>query len=403
MKRREVVVTAIVVFGAVCMSSANAGVIRVPEDFATIQEAVDVANAYDTIEVGPGDYTGAYIVRVPVIIKGSGPGTRITSANDYPLWPGEDAFDIFGRDAPADYCPGLLECGADATEIRDLVIEGDGTFFWGLGFFDADGVQVENVTIVRTPLSIVGIRSDGANLSNLEITDCSQGLRLVSSSDAMITSPEITDCNVGVLFFFSNQLKVENGMIARTPWSIRGERSDDASIRNLFITDSYQGIASWGGNGWIIEDNVLTGVKTYPWPGGVRHADMILIVDGNDHIIRDNTVHHEGRAVCTGKPGSFCGPDDDESYAGIILAANTNTEPVEDNTVTDNEVFISVKGKSIDGLSALVLLDYSLMGGGSALVQNNSVIDNVLIGGPGIQFAPPDLSGLNLVRDNTTE
>jgi hypothetical protein len=384
------------------MSSANAGVIRVPEDFATIQEAVDVANAHDTIKVGPGDYAGAYIVREPVIIQGSGPGTRITSANNHPLWPGEDAFDIFGRDAPPDYCPGLLECGADGTEIRDLVIEGDGSFFFGVYFLSHE-VQVENVTIARTSWSIVGVGSDDTNLSNLEITECYQAMRLVSSSNAMITNPEITDCNVGVLFFFSNQLKVENGMIARTPWSIRGERSDDASIRNSLITDSYQGIASWGGNGWIVEDNTLIGVEMYPWPGSVKHADMILIVDGNDHIIRDNTLYHQGRAVCTGKPGSYCGPEDDERYAGIVLVAYTSTQPVEGNTVADNEVFILVKGKSIDGLSALVLLDYSLMGGGSALVQNNSVIDNVLIGGPGIEFAPPELSDLNLVRDNTTE
>ena len=145
---------------------AFAATLLVPEDYPTIQDAVDVAEAGDVVMVGPGEYAGAVIDRVPVIIEGKGKKTRIVAANDYFLWPGESAF------------------------------------LWGIAFYGADHVQLEDITIVSTL------------------------------------------------------------------WSVAGTRSDRASVKGLEIVDSYQGIASWGGSSWTIEDNVLIGVKMYPWQGG---------------------------------------------------------------------------------------------------------------------------------------
>jgi len=306
-------------------------VLHVPGDYDTIQEAVDAAGPFDKIELGPGEYAGAYIQR-PVIIEGSGPETRITAANEYPFWPGEDAFDIFGRDAWSGYCLDYHKCGADGTQIRNLTIDGEGgAFFWGVYFLGADGVQVENATI------------------------------------------------------------------AHAPWSVYGEVSDHAVITDLEITDSYQGIGSWGGNGWTIEDNTLVGVEMAPG-SGAKHADMVLLAaHGSGHLIRNNTIHFEGDALCTGEPGSTCGPEDDERYVGIGLVAWDG--PMEDNTVVDNEVVIQVEGDDINGQCALWLVDYSLKAGGSALVQENEVYDNVLIGG--INYSPPALAELNEAYDNT--
>lgn len=53
--------------------SAEPGVIRVPQDFPTIQEAVDFASPGDMIIVGPGEYYGAVIVdKENVEIRGLG-------------------------------------------------------------------------------------------------------------------------------------------------------------------------------------------------------------------------------------------------------------------------------------------------------------------------------------------
>jgi hypothetical protein len=304
----------------------------VPDQYPTIQEAVDAAEPHDLIMVGPGEYAGAVIDRAPVIIEGSGQDTRIVAANDYFLWPGEDALDIFGQDAWPGFCPNS-ECGADGTQIRNLTIEpGEGAFFWGIAFFGADDVQLEDITIMSTP------------------------------------------------------------------WSVQGNESDRASVRDLKIVDSYQGIASWDGNLWTIEDNMLIGVEKYPWQGGMQ-SDMILIAGrGNGHLIEDNTIYHLGDAACTGEQGSNCGPGDDERYAGVALVAWSGA--MGDNVVKDNRVTILVEGDGIDGQSAIVLVDYSYMSGGPALIQGNSVVDNVLDAESGLDLVPSELSELNLVYDN---
>ena len=321
---------------------AFAATLLVPDDYPTIQEAVDAAEAGDIIMVGPGEYAGAVIDRVPVIIEGSGDDTRITMDNDFKFWPGEDAIGIFGREAWSGYCndhtsdpTSWIPCGGDGTQIRDLMIDGsEGNFFFGIAFFGADEVQLEDITIVSTP------------------------------------------------------------------YSVQGTDSDDASIENLNIVDSYQGVASISGNGWTIKDNMLVGVEMRPWQGAKQVAMILIVSQGNGHLIRDNTVYHVGVTPCTGEPlpDSYCGPDDDERYAGVALVAFNG--PMGDNVVVDNRVTILVEGDGIDDQSEIVFQDYSLLSGGPPLVQGNSVFDNVLGGGCRLTFVPSELSDLNLVYDN---
>jgi len=63
-----------VVFMALCVSSALAqSVLRVPEDYPTIQAAADAAIAGDTIRVGPGVYCGAAVTKKLRIVGESEP------------------------------------------------------------------------------------------------------------------------------------------------------------------------------------------------------------------------------------------------------------------------------------------------------------------------------------------
>lgn len=58
---------------------AAAATLRVPEQFATIQEAVDTAAPGDEIRVGPGEYCGAVLSK-PVALRGSGGATIVGCA-----------------------------------------------------------------------------------------------------------------------------------------------------------------------------------------------------------------------------------------------------------------------------------------------------------------------------------
>ena len=120
--------------------TVNADTFLVPDDFATIQEAVDAANPAggDIVMVGPGEYAGAVITN-PVKIIGSGNDTRITSGN---FLYETDAFTLDGS-----------VFDIDGTEIKNLVIEYVG-LWWGVYGYMADNVTISKVTVNDAYLAI---------------------------------------------------------------------------------------------------------------------------------------------------------------------------------------------------------------------------------------------------------
>ncbi|MGD9093961.1 MAG: right-handed parallel beta-helix repeat-containing protein [Anaerolineales bacterium] len=126
----------IVLFFALCISAQHNAlarygghVLRVPKDYATIQEAVDAANPGDTIQVGQGEYAGAYIDK-PLKIVGKGKRTNIRTGVLHP-WGVDTAFLITSdeveiRKFTIDMGPGFALSGqfADNVTVRDLIIVG---------------------------------------------------------------------------------------------------------------------------------------------------------------------------------------------------------------------------------------------------------------------------------------
>jgi hypothetical protein len=64
------VASSIVLAGAAAGPAAARATLRVPEDFATIQSAVDAASDGDIIDIAPGTYRGAVVVDKVVTIRG---------------------------------------------------------------------------------------------------------------------------------------------------------------------------------------------------------------------------------------------------------------------------------------------------------------------------------------------
>lgn len=59
-------------------------VLRVPDDFATIQAAIDAASPGDTVAVGPGVFTEFLSMRPGVRLRGSGAGRTVLDAMGHP-------------------------------------------------------------------------------------------------------------------------------------------------------------------------------------------------------------------------------------------------------------------------------------------------------------------------------
>jgi hypothetical protein len=164
-------------FGAEAPASA-ADTLLVPDDFPTIQDAVDAANPAggDTVMVGPGDYAGAVITN-PVKIVGCGNETRITSGT----WAySEDAFDLVG-----------IFFDADGTEISNLVIEYDGLGF-GVYGYQVDKVTISNVTINDPEYhGILVVQGDAWTVDGNAINNASRAIDFRYSSGCTINHNSI--------------------------------------------------------------------------------------------------------------------------------------------------------------------------------------------------------------------
>jgi nitrous oxidase accessory protein NosD len=90
--------------------------IRVPQDYPTIQEAVNAAGAGDVIRVGKGEFRGASVNK-PVTIIGEGADTRITSGVSVPRQLPDPGFPPFA------FVGFLISFGGSGATISNFRIE----------------------------------------------------------------------------------------------------------------------------------------------------------------------------------------------------------------------------------------------------------------------------------------
>ena len=119
------------------LATAQAGtVLLVPEDYATIQAAVDAAAPGDKIMVGPGDYAGATIT-TRVELKGSDEGTRIVSGVHFQgTYPFDTSF--------------FIEPTAEGTIISHFVlVNGNYPHVFGVFARGTDHITLSHLTILN--------------------------------------------------------------------------------------------------------------------------------------------------------------------------------------------------------------------------------------------------------------
>ena len=206
---------------------AFAATLFVPDDYQTIQEAVDASSPGDVIKVGPGTFAGAYTEKQLTIVGSN--GTVIDEANSYPQWPGEDAFTINGPDA-------------SGTEIRGMAIVGVGVQY-GVYAFDADDVKVVNNVF------------DGLQF----------GIEGYGINDAQVVNNVFEGVYWGVLLLYSDDVKVVN---------------------NAYI-DNFQSIRNSGGSRWIIEKNIIDGSV----PARVRNGIVVVAPANDNEIRKNWIRH----------------------------------------------------------------------------------------------------------------
>jgi hypothetical protein len=170
--------TATTVWGGAART-AEAGILRVPDEFATIQAAVDAAAAGDIVDVGPGSHCGATIDK-PVTLVGRGRATIVGCADGPVLSNGVRAgFRLPGADGAS---------AASGTRIEGFVFDGRGISGDNLaplgvaviaGF--ANDVRVEHNVVLGTVQAITNTAGDRwviahNRIEGLTVFDCTGAL-----------------------------------------------------------------------------------------------------------------------------------------------------------------------------------------------------------------------------------
>jgi hypothetical protein len=136
-------------------TSASPTEIRVPEDYTTIQAAVDAASSGDIINVATGTYVGAIVDKNVTILGGRNGKSTITSGVAYKV--GGSLYTAF-----------RLDSNADGAKIKNFTINCDSTvnFYFAIFSRSVGGVIIDSLTVND---AVQGITNYGG--SNWQITN----------------------------------------------------------------------------------------------------------------------------------------------------------------------------------------------------------------------------------------
>ncbi len=215
-----------------------AATINVPADFKTIQEAVNAADANDTIVVAEGTYSENIVVPKPLVIRSSkGPAHSIIRA--------------FMAGSPV------------------ITIAADGVTVEGLGFTGSDvsgvtlsGVKNSSITNNEATGNWIGItlrRSDGNN---------------ISGNTANLNK------NYGIYLEYSN-----NNTVARNTANRNNDKGIFVSYSNdNALTENTLNLNTWEGMLlWVSNKNTVTDNRT------LRNTFGLVISESSDNALSGNT------------------------------------------------------------------------------------------------------------------
>ena len=284
--------------------SVKAGTITVPDDFTTIQEAINNASEGDTILVRSGTYSEHLVVNKTVSLIGENRNITILNGTTYndPIMTIEArnvkisnfTFEGYSFDI-------IVNAATGATIVENTII------------FNAIGIDVENsmnTTIENNVINGSGLDNIGIMLAyssknsvvNNTITNAIyDGIRLWRSNNNVLRDNNITSNDYGIYFHESSKNNVSDNTISENNNSgiyLESDSSSNRIFHNNFI-DNYKQVGFWysipaniwddgypsGGNYW----SNYTGVdqKSGPYQNvtgsdGIGDTPYIIVSNNQD-------------------------------------------------------------------------------------------------------------------------
>jgi hypothetical protein len=305
-------------------------ILQVPQDFATIQGAIDAAPDGATILIAPGAYTENLVIRKSVRIQGVA-RDRVVLKSANPRW------------------------------SAILIVSG---YWWSI--HESLEVVIENLTIAESPVGVEVVGAAGAFILNNAFRDNGTSILTLATAELLPLA-----ARAGGAFICGNIF--ENGRIYAVPrdqhylWIIsnsfrnlsEGIRIEKSYVRGQGVEplrtifprvyihkNTMEGIRSWGvilldSAGVMIEGNIIEGADE-PYSEGVVVSGSEAILEGNvirghrDAGVRISSGELlKGRALLKGNRIENNGRSGGFMSGGVVIGLLSRAELIE-NRIADN-------------------------------------------------------------------
>ncbi|MFK7928704.1 MAG: right-handed parallel beta-helix repeat-containing protein [Myxococcota bacterium] len=288
-------------------SPAYAATIAVPADFATVQGAIDASADGDTIQIGPGTYSGGAIAPHRLILQGAGEdATTLTHATTVITTLGA-AVEVYDLAIEADGGRGVRAELASLT-LENVRISGGQDLDGGAGIYVFEG------TVIARSVTLVDNRTDtgfGAHIyavdSDVQVEDSRLESGRAERGGALFSDGGTLTVRSSTL----NKNSAEAGLNRGIGGAVGTERAkvvlDDVRFENNRVVDGlggnvsvFLGEAQITGCTFIGAESAPTATEYYG--GGLAIYDAPLRVE--DSEFRDLSVEHSGEDGTFGYGGA---------------------------------------------------------------------------------------------------
>ena len=391
--------------GGFHLASATSAVLLVPDQYLTIQSAINAAHNGDTILVGPGRYYEVVYVNKSVSIIGDSPLTTTIYGTGYQTNGPGDPFAI----------------SANNVLVANFSIRQGDEYNGAIRAISSSNVTVRNNVFVQIAEPYLDVRMDDCSTFSIYGNNMSNGgfIQIMNSQEGEISNNTLAGSNSGPIDIYqSSNIQISDNSILQTDIGITVQNSPNCSILRNTIGNSQNGLDLTKSPESILKDNVVfnsyTGISISECPGallknnsisnckynfgalGYTAEDYAMDIDTsntvngkpiyylenqNGEIINSSTYPNIGYlALINSRNVTVEGLSLSNNLYGILLA-NTVDSTVKDNNLTSNDNAIYLSDESEQNIISFNQI-YSYETGVRAFYSdNNQIIGNNITGG----------------------
>ena len=285
---------------------AAADTLQVPQEYPTIQAAVNAAGTGDVVEVDAGTYLENVVVNKTVTIRGDSATSTVVDGGGIGV---------------------VFNIQEDNVELHDLTIRNGGSYSGVTIYYPYDGLTICSTRIVDNAVGVVISDVDGNTIEdNVFINNQMYGIDVIESSNTIIRDNQISESAYGVEISDTSSSQVVNNTISDTSYGVYVPFSNNANISANTLASNSWNIYLTYSNSNIIEYNNVSGGTV-----GIQ----VMYSEGNS--VLNNTVSSSSYGIYLGYCGAntVIGNTVSLNDWGIDLYSSAGSTIIE-NLINDN-------------------------------------------------------------------